>query len=236
MNPAKGLIAHPEQGNLVQEPAGILDCFWASKIYYSQSQKRPLGCQSRGHSDKRSTSSYMNFDPVTSLRENRDFPTQADDPRLVGVVDAWPELPEAIRAGILAMVGRIGKSNRPRGKSYRVRTTAGRESHRAGHGACVVMIATRPSRPRLVAMPAARRRARGAKASSACCIAASAPQRWLCGRTHDPGEAPTRVVSGPYLQLPEFFTPQKRLGNLPFCFGRSGNRRVFGGCSCAVLR
>ena len=41
----------------------------------------------------------MNLDTVTSLRGNRDFPTQADDPRLPGVVDAWPELPEAIRAG-----------------------------------------------------------------------------------------------------------------------------------------
>ena len=64
----------------------------------------PLVVSQRVHSDKRSTSSYMNLDTVTSLRENRDFPTLADDPRLAGVVDAWPDLPEAIRAGILAMV------------------------------------------------------------------------------------------------------------------------------------
>ncbi len=28
-----------------------------------------------------------------------------DDPGLAAVVDAWPDLPEAIRAGILAMIG-----------------------------------------------------------------------------------------------------------------------------------
>ena len=55
-------------------------------------QYDPLFVSQRVHSDKRSTSSYMNLDTVTSLRENRDFPTQADDPRLPGVVDAWPEL------------------------------------------------------------------------------------------------------------------------------------------------
>ena len=62
----------------------------------------PLVVSQRVHSDKRSTSSYMNLDTVTSLRENRDFPTQVDDSRLAGVVDAWPGLPEAIRAGIVA--------------------------------------------------------------------------------------------------------------------------------------
>jgi hypothetical protein len=33
-----------------------------------------------------------------------DSPILPTDPRLAGVVNAWPELPEAIRAGILAMV------------------------------------------------------------------------------------------------------------------------------------
>ena len=30
--------------------------------------------------------------------------SNADDPDLAAVVDAWPDLPEAIRAGMLAMV------------------------------------------------------------------------------------------------------------------------------------
>ena len=92
------------------DPAGRLKSlmrFWTvfghPKSIIRNPKNDPLVVSQRVHSDKRSTSSYMNLDPVTSLRENRDFPTQADDPRLPGVVDAWPELPEAIRAGILAM-------------------------------------------------------------------------------------------------------------------------------------
>ena len=96
----------------------------------------PLVVSQRVHSDKRSTSSYMNLDPVTSLRENRDFPTQTDDPQLPGVVDAWPVLPQAIRAGILAMV----KASRPEPTPPRGETGLcprrgfGLEPHEKTHG------------------------------------------------------------------------------------------------------
>jgi hypothetical protein len=35
-----------------------------------------------------------------------------DDPALAAVVDTWPELPEAIKAGILAMVKAAAKDRR----------------------------------------------------------------------------------------------------------------------------
>ena len=60
-----------DQGVIYDE---ILDCFWSYKAYYSPSQAQPFGCQfKRDISTKRRTSSYVNLDTVTSLRENRDF-------------------------------------------------------------------------------------------------------------------------------------------------------------------
>ena len=45
-----------------------------------------------------------------------------DDPNLSAIVAAWPELPEAIRAGILAMVHAATTKDRP---SINARTLSG---------------------------------------------------------------------------------------------------------------
>ena len=46
--------------------------------------------------------------PETKYGTKTDAETAPDDPDLRSVVDAWPNLPEAIRAGIVAMVQTCG--------------------------------------------------------------------------------------------------------------------------------
>jgi hypothetical protein len=63
----------------------------------------------------------MGIEPPPSSPENTAFPAQRGaksgaptptrpniDPALAALIDAWPTLPEAIRAGILAMVRAAG--------------------------------------------------------------------------------------------------------------------------------
>ncbi len=57
------------------------------------------GSESRGPCDERRTDKQN--DKQNDKRAN-------GDPDLSAVIDAWPSLPEAIRAGILAMVGASG--------------------------------------------------------------------------------------------------------------------------------
>ena len=45
------------------------------------------------------------------------FPYRSADPDLAALIDAWPTLPDAIRAGIMAMVRSSAESGRRRVKS-----------------------------------------------------------------------------------------------------------------------
>ncbi len=58
------------------------------------------GSESRGPCDERRT------DKQNDKQDDKQNDKRASgDPDLSAVIDAWPRLPEAIRAGILAMIG-----------------------------------------------------------------------------------------------------------------------------------
>jgi hypothetical protein len=76
--------------------------------------KSEVGDNARAGASDKSTTPSGQVSGAILHQDNAHYRTTALPPELVSVVKAWPELPEAVRAGILAMVKAVAVPNSDR--------------------------------------------------------------------------------------------------------------------------